>query len=150
MSGRIKSFVLQGTTPNAAGQAKVGAPIGGLEEYDNFTVHAELLGATGGTLDVYVQRRLNTGEWQDWIHFPQLAGSAAAIKYAASQQMAATAPVVVGETADDGTTGAPALAANTVAPGHPGDQVRLLAVAGVGTSAGAAIRVTISAVRRGW
>lgn len=136
------TLVMSGTSPAAAGQALIGKAVGGLENFANITVHVELAGATGGTLDVYLQRKINTGEWQDWIHFPQLASGAAAIKYAAADQKSATAPVAVGE-CDDAGAGTPVLAANTVAPGHPGSAVRILSVAGVGTSAGAAIKVSI-------
>lgn len=141
-----KTLVISGNSPAGAAQAVVGKAVGGLADYPHLTVHAELVGAAGGTLDVYLQRKVNTNEWQDWIHFPQLAAGAAAVKYAAAVQHASTAPVVVGETNDAGTTGAPALAANTVAPGHPGDTVRVLAVAGAGAAA-AAVKVSIIARR---
>lgn len=140
------TVTITGTSPAAAGQAVVGKPVADLELYGLFTVHAQLVGATGGTLDVYLQRKINTNEWQDWVHFPQLGGGAAAVKYCVAAPVPQGAsPVVVGQTADDGTTGAPALAANTVAPGHLGYEVRCLAVAGSGTSAGAAVKIEILA-----
>lgn len=144
---------ITGTTPAAAGQAVVGTVAGGLSDFDSVEVFADLVGATGGALDVYLQRKVASGVWVDWIHFPQLAAGAAAVRYSASSRQATgTAPVVVGKSGDAGTgggDGAPALAANTVVPGHPGDAVRVVAVAGASTSAGAAINVYVTGVRAG-
>lgn len=113
-----------------------------LDGYVSLTVVAKLVGATGGTLDVYVQTSPDQGvTWVDYAHFPQLASGAAAIKYAfaAGQGTPSAAPVVVG------INTAPALAANTVVGGGWGDRIRLLMVAGSGTTVGAAVNVTISA-----
>lgn len=149
MSGRQKTFSVSGTSPAAAGRAVIGKPVGGLESYDDFVVVASLVGATGGTLDIYLQRQVDTNLWVDWIHFPQLAGGAAAVKYSAAAMPPASAtPTVVGTSADDVTSGAaPVLAANTVVAGHPGSNVRVVAVAGSGTSVGAAVDVRIMAHR---
>lgn len=146
MSGRSAAFIISGNSPAGAAQAVVGKPIGGLESYDRFTVHAELIGAVGGTLDVYLQREMGDGEWADWIHFPQLLAGAAAVKYAAADCPTTATCVAVGETDAAGTAGAPALAANTVAPGHPGSRVRCLAVAGGGAAA-AAVKITVRGSR---
>lgn len=149
MSTKTQTFVLTGTTPAAAGQAAVGNSAARLDDYDSFFITAALVGATGGTLDVYLQRKVATDVWADWVHFPQLADGAAAVKYnIASMPPAAATSTVIGTTADDGTTGAPALAANAVAAGHPGSTVRLVAVAGASTSAGAVVTVYITG-RRG-
>ena len=139
-----KVFTITGTSKASSGQALVGSALAGLDKYDYFMVDALLVGATGGTLDLYVQRKLDTDVWLDWIHFPQLAGGASAIYYSASCQPG-NGLTVVGKTADNGTTGAPALAANTIVGGHPGDQIRLVCVAGGGTSVGAAVTVYVSA-----
>lgn len=152
MSGLVKTFQISGNSPAGAAQAVVGKPVGGLGEYSRFTVHAEIAGVAGGALDIYLQRKVAAGEWQDWIHFPQLASGAGGFKYAAADHTNGTTPIVVGETDEAGTTGAPALAANTVAPGHPGDMVRALAVAAGGAAAGAGtnVKITILAARAGW
>ncbi len=145
-----KVLSITGTSPAAAGQAALAAKAVGLDQFDSFFVTALLVGATGGTLDVYLQRRVTDdgSVWADWIHFPQLAAAAGAVKYAAaSMPPAAATTTVIGTTADNGTSGAPALAANTVVAGHPGDQVRVVCVAGVSTSAGAAVTVHIRGVR---
>lgn len=150
MTVRTKLWTITGTSPAAAGQAAVGNAATTLDQYDDFSVTASLVGATGGTLDVYLQRRVdNAGTvWADWIHFPQLAAGAAAVVYAAAAMPppAATA-TVIGTTAQNGTTGAPALAVNTVVGGHPGDAVRVLCVAGASTTVGAAVAVYIKGVK---
>lgn len=150
MSSKTFTTTITGTSPAAAGQAALGAIAARLDDFDYFVVTALLVGATGGTLDVYLQRRiLDDGTvWADWAHFPQLAAGAAAVKYsAASMPPAAATTQVIGTTAADGTTGAPALAANTVVAGHPGDAVRVVCVAGASTSAGAAITIYIKGIR---
>jgi hypothetical protein len=151
MTVRAKTWPITGTSPAAAGQAAVGSAVAGLDQYDSFFITAALVGATGGTLDVYLQRRVKDDGtvWADWIHFPQLASGASAIKYnASSMPPAAATCTVIGTTANDGTTGAPALAANTVVAGHPGDSVRCVCVAGASTTVGAAVTIYIKGVRQ--
>ena len=100
---------------------------------------AELVGATGGTLDVYLQTSDDGGTtWYDWAHFPQLAAGASAIKYAFSVPSAGELGIT---TIGSGTS--PALAANTVVGGPWGDRIRALYVAGASTSAGAAVVINI-------
>lgn len=151
MTIRAKTWTITGTSPAAAGQAALATIATGLDQYELFSITAVLVGATGGTLDVYLQRRVtDTGTvWADFVHFPQLASAASAVKYAAAMMPspAATA-TVIGTTADDGTTGAPALAVNTVVGGHPGDAVRAVCVAGASTTVGAAVTIYIKGVRK--
>lgn len=143
MAYRFGIQSITGTTPNSATTATVGSEVTGLGNYPDITVTADLVGATGGTLDVYVQRwdqeiASGAGNWVDWIHFPQLAAGAAAIRYAVNAaQVASSGITAVGV----GLT--PALAANTATGGHPGDKVRAIATAGASTSAGAAISISI-------
>lgn len=159
MSAKKKVFTFAGTTPNAPGSAVVGSTSAGLrgfEEYDYFNVFADLVGATGGALDVYLERKVNDdaltstdAKWTQFAHFTQLAAAAAAIRYAFSfgGNGTMTAPVASG-VSDEGTpTFGLVLAANTIIPGHPGNCVRCVATAGAGTSAGAAISITIVAWR---
>ncbi len=149
MTVRAKTWTITGTSPAAAGQAALGSA-NGLDQYDSFFVTAALVGATGGTLDVYLQRRVDDAGtvWADFAHFPQLAAGAAAIKYAAAMMPPpASTATVIGTTADNGTSGAPALAANTVVGGHPGDTVRVVCVAGASTSVGATVTVYIKGRR---
>ena len=126
------------TSPYANG---VASPINDSDALDMFV---ELVGATGGTLDVYVQVSPDGGpNWTEIAHFPQLAAAAAAVKYQAPVSLFTniTTPVVVGKNL------VPALAVNTVINGAYSDRMRLLFVAGAGTSAGAAVRVTVTPQR---
>jgi len=140
MSKSLLAGVITGTSAAVAGTTVNATTASGLAKYDWLTVEADLLGATGGTLDVYIQRKLATNLWRDWIHFPQLAGGAAAVKYSVQPQASSSIVAVGG-----GTDAAPgvALAANTTIGGHPGDVLRVVLVAGAGTSAGAAYTVRV-------
>ncbi len=148
-------FVFAETSPAAPGTAASSAAVAGsngaagigmlaqgLDSFLSLNIVAKLVGATGGTLDVYIQTSPDQGTtWVDYVHFPQLASGASAIKYAFScaQGVQSAAPVVVG------INTAPALAVNTILGGGWGDRMRLLMVAGGATSAGAAVNITISA-----
>lgn len=134
----ISSAAVAGSS-GAAGVAMLTA---GLDSFLSLTVVAKLVGATGGTLDVYLQSSPDQGTtWVDYAHFPQLAAGAAAVRYAfaTAQGVQSAAPVVVG------INGAPALAANTIVGGAWGDRLRLVMVAGAATTIGAAVNITISA-----
>ena len=139
-----KTFTIADVSPAAASTA-IGDVVMGLNAYDAFLIDADLVGATGGVLDVYLQRKIADNVWRDWLHFTQLTAGAAAVRYSVS-----TAPgiantiVAVGTGTDSAAT--PALAANTFIGGHPGDAVRAVYVAGASTSAGASITIRI----RGW
>lgn len=151
MTVRAKTFTITGTSPATASQAAVGSPVTTLDQFDSFVVTASLIGATGGTLDVYLQRRVvdDGSVWADWIHFPQLASAASAIKYAVAAMPPPPATcTAIGTTADNGTTGAPVLAANTVVGGHPGDAVRCVCVGGASTTVGAVVTIYIKAQRK--
>lgn len=109
---------------------------------DRLVIDAALLGATGGTLDIYLQRNVATNVWVDWVHFPQLAAGAVAIKYTLTVTGDNTAIVVTGQSTDASITAA--LAVNTSTNTIPTGPVRIVFVAGASTSAGAAqtIRIT--------
>ncbi len=111
--------------------------------YDHeLVVLAQLIGATGGTLDVTVQESWDSGvTWVDVCHFTQLAGAASAINF----RVAPTADKTI-QTVKIGTVASavPVLAAGDVAGLPWGPLVRLAATAGSGTSAGASITVTFS------
>lgn len=137
-------FTLTGTSPASASTA-LGGVAPGLDRFDGFNIDADLVGATGGTLDVYLQRQVADNVWRDWLHFPQLTAGGAAVRYSVS-----TAPgvantiVAVGTGTDSAAT--PVLAANTFVGGHPGTKVRVVLVAGASTSAGAVYTIHI----KGW
>lgn len=132
------NFVLTGTSPAAAGTV-VGPVSDGvtqcIADYTSMRVEASLQGATGGALDVYLQVSYDQGvSWTDFAHFSQLAAGAAAIKYA----FTSSRNVGDGAIVTPGKDTSPTLAANTVRAGDWGSMIRVLFVAGVGTSAGAA------------
>lgn len=95
---------------------------------------ATITGGTGGTTDVYLQRKLDTNLWADFIHFPQVAAGVTK-KYTVSTIGNGATIVEVG----GGTDAAPgvALAANTAVDVVPGGDVRIVVVTGAGTSVGA-------------
>lgn len=138
---------LSATSPAAPGTG-VGTnavELGGhLADADALMFYASLVGATGGALDVYIQHWVN-GQWLDYAHFAQISAGAAATKayFAVSKFQA----VAIATTVGNGNS--PALAASTVVGGPWGSKMRLLFVAGAGTSAGAAISVGVTGVKTG-
>ena len=151
-------FAFNETSPAAAGTAASSSPVtntasylpagvaGPLDDVVYVGLTAELVGATGGTLDVYMQTSPDEGAtWVDKVHFPQLANGAAAIKYHASiaphPQATADTTIVVGENLS------PALAANVVVQGLDFNRMRLVMVAGTSTSAGASVVVKVCGQR---
>ena len=151
----ITNFTFNETSPAAAGTAASSGYVdnaanyldpgiaGPIDDHDVIEIVAELVGATGGALDIYVQSRANDLEpWFDLVHFAQLGASAAAVNYRVSiaqhpQSTISDAPVAIGK---DNT---PALAAAKSVNGGAFDRVRLLMVAGASTSAGAAVKVRV-------
>lgn len=152
----LSPFIFSETSPSAPGTAVSSQPVQNvtspypngvaapINDSDALDVFAELVGATGGTLDVYLQISPDGGlNWTETIHFAQLAAGAAAVKYQAPVSLFTniTVPVVVGKNL------VPALATNVVVNGAYSDRCRLLFVAGAGTTAGAAIKVTVTPQR---
>jgi hypothetical protein len=132
------------TSPAAASTTAVGATIfaGSMfQRADRLVVDATLLGGTGGTLDVYLQRKIAADTWRDWIHFPQVA-AATAKKYTVTITGDGTSIVETG----GGSDAAPgvALAANTAVNVIPGGDVRVVFVSGGGVSVGASNSITIT------
>lgn len=128
------------TSPAAASTA-AGDTVIMVDEADSLTIVATLAGATGGTLDVYLQTSFDGGTtWYDMAHFPQLA--AAAPSSVRVWKIGRIEQVTTLTTIGSGTTAAPgvALAANTVLPVW-GDRIRAVYVAGALTSAGAAVDI---------
>lgn len=112
---------------------------------EKLTVDAILIGGTGGTLDVYLQRKTGTNAWMDWIHFAQVAAGTTKrfnVVITGEGAVASNAPFDVG----GGTDAAPgvSLAANTSTNCLPTGDVRAVFVAGVSTSAGATQTITIT------
>ena len=143
MSSSINKTMTISETSPATASTVAGSVVPTLDRYAYLMIDAELVGATGGTLDIYLQRRVTksdgTDVWYDWLHFPQLSAGASAVKYTVTPT--ATAGIVT-----VGKDTSPALAANTCIGGHPGEALRALYVAGSGTSAGAAVVINITGV----
>ncbi len=152
-------WIFNETSPSAAGTAASSQPVenqasflpngvaGPMSDYDAVDIVADLVGATGGTLNVYVQGSPDDGRnWYDIVAFKQLAPGASAVSYQApiSNAVATTAPSVVGKNLtpalSPGSTGA-------VVNGAFSDRMRLVMVAGSGTSAGAQVLVRIAPQR---
>jgi hypothetical protein len=124
----------------------IGAPQGGYSKYEDITFLATLTGATGGTLDVYVQHSADGVDWYDYVHFSQLAPAAAAATY--SYPPALNDNIVAVGKGTAGSAGPLTLPPGTVAGGRCHDQLRTVFVAGASTSAGAAQVVNVLATRR--
>jgi hypothetical protein len=157
----FQQFVFSEISPNAVGTAAssqlvqnassaVAAGIAcPLDDGNGLDIVAELIGATGGALDVYLQQGMPDGSWIDVVHFPSLTSGTGAINYKTnisalalnSSTNAYTTPVVVGK----GTS--PQLVSGAVVQGQGFDRLRLLMVAGSGTSAGAAVKCYVTTQR---
>ena len=152
----MAQFLFSEVSPAAAGTADSSQAVanaasflppgvaGPTDDYDSIGVIAELVGATGGTLDVYLQTSPDGGlNWYDIIHWIQLAGGGGAVKYSSpiSQSTATSAPLAVGKNL------APALSAGGVVNGAFSDRMRLVMVAGTSTSVGASVIVRLAPQR---
>jgi hypothetical protein len=131
---------ISGTTPSAASTAAVLGTISdfGLDKYSTLTVVAQLVGATGGTLDVIVESSADGGtSWFEYGRFAQLAAGAAAVVKRAVPVLDNTVATIGRVTSGTATTSV--LTGDTGWVGHWGDRLRVRCIAGAGTSAGAAI-----------
>lgn len=139
----MQTFSIVGTSPAAAAIVIDPTVIYGLARFSSIRVDALLLGATGGVLDVYLQRKLGPNAWADYCHFAQLAAGASAVRYSITGMQVNSTTIV---TANGGTDAAPAvsLGAATFLGGHPGDALRVVYVAGASTSAGAAVAINVT------
>lgn len=144
----IKTFTISATSP-AAASTVVGTPAYGLADYEFFRIDAALVGATGGTLDVYLQRKIDTDVWADWLHYTQLAAGGAAVKWTALAGNPSLSTVLTSSFGiGSDSTPAVGLAANTFLGGHPGQAIRPVYVAGASTSAGAAVLIYLTCWKR--
>jgi hypothetical protein len=135
-------ITVSGTTPASASTAVLGTGVSiDVQRYASLRFHFTTVGATGGTLDLYVQTRANGGTtWYDYAALAQIAGGAAAGKavFAVSRMQQQT---TINTTIGVDLT--PTLTANTVLGGDFGQEIRIVAKAGAGTSVGAAISCEI-------
>jgi hypothetical protein len=113
------------------GTTTVGIPTNALA----VSVIATLPSLTGGTLDYYIQTKIDANTWVDWMHFTQVAGGASTVvKVAHVTKHTSTAEATAGTGTD--TTATPALAAGTNTGGAWGSSFRAVYVSGSGTSVG--------------
>lgn len=112
---------------------------------ENLLIVAQLVGVTGGTLDVTIQDSPDGVTWFDLAHFAQLAGGAAAVAYAYAPTLTgAIAIATIGSTVDPATP-VPVLAAGSVRGGHPLSFLRAVCVVGAGASVGKIQTITVFA-----
>jgi hypothetical protein len=155
----ITTAAFAGITPAAPGSAILGtlAPnasyMGGasnqfdalLSRYESMMIVCQRRGATGGTLDIYIQVSLDEGAtWIDIGHYSQLAAGAGQVTdvITFTRFQGTIAPVVTGDAV---------MPANTFVQGEFTNRLQFKAVAGAGTSAGAAysIKVLLNSVANG-
>lgn len=134
-------FTMTQTCSASASTTVIGTALLGLSEFDWFQISATLIGPTGGTVDVYLQRKIDTDVWQDWVHFPQMAAGVTT-RFSLSAQ--STDDIVTVGGGDDATPGV-ALGAGTNLGGHPCLGVRIVSVTGSGVSVGAVQTVYLTA-----
>lgn len=143
------------TSPAAPGTvAQAAVPFAHFAE-DDFVIEAHLAGATGGTLDVYIQETwdvdyngavLSSAVWSDVAHFTQLAAAAPAVVYRVGAAHDSTIQAVgTGSTASPGV----ALAAGKFCGAPWGPMIRIVCVAGASTTAGASISIKFRQRRPG-
>lgn len=129
-------FSRSGTTRASAGTETLFEQVG-LGDFDAVTIVAEVVGATGGTLDLLLESKWSSDDtWYSLYRFPQLTAGAAAAVYKITFGLGNTVTTIA---KDGGQT----LATSTVAAGHWGDRIRLFVTAGASTSAGAAVKFKI-------
>lgn len=130
-----------------ASNALAGGIAGPADDGNGIDILAILKGATGGLLDVYIQSGTPDGNWFDLIHFAQLAAGASQIVYRTNISALALNASTGGTSSSAATPNVigmnttPALGAALAVQGQGFDRLRLLMVAGSGTSAGAAVKV---------
>lgn len=155
----LQQYILNETSPAAAGTAASSKPVSSAANYlaagiagpldDSFGMQVTCVcsNPAGGTLDVYVQTSPDDGtHWFDQIHFTQFAagfGGTQVATLSAISQPASAAPVAVGSGLS------PALGAGTVVQGTGFNRLRLVMVAGSGTTAGATVTVYVVPQRNG-
>jgi len=144
MKVKETQLIATATSPAAAGTV-IGPVLTGLalSGGESYVIDAILTGATGGLLNVYLQRKVTANLWQDWISFTQVAAAAAAVTLTAvvTGQGNATMLALGGGT---DSAASPLLVAGTVNNVTPGGDVRVVFVAAALTTAGASQQIIIT------
>jgi hypothetical protein len=130
-------------TAATAGTAALATMFAGgwLKSAEKLVIDATLVGPTGGTLDVCLQRKLGTNKWKDWIRFPQVA-AAATKHYVATVNGEGAAITECGNSTD--ASPAMTIVANTIINMIPNEIVRVVVTTGAGTSVAGSVDVTIT------
>lgn len=146
-----KQATLTWTTPSSAGTTVAGVfNYGWLVKGDILTVDAKLTGATGGTLDITLQRQtvldgVPQDEWLEWARFTQIAAGAAATSVTFGCDGSGTLTIQTVGRSTTASPGTPVMTANTYTNVMPNGPLRVVVIAGAGTSAGASQTITITA-----
>lgn len=129
-------------TAAVAGTAALGSVFaGGFLKAEKLIIDAKLVGPTGGTLDVCLQRKIATDKWRDWIRFPQV--TAATTKYyVATVSGEGSAITECGNSTDASPT--MTIPVNTILNMIPNETVRIVCTTGVGTSVAGSVDITIT------
>jgi len=139
------SFSISNTSPSSA-ITTIGANqlvAGVLNSADLVSIDMSLAGGTGGVLDVYLQRKIDTDTWTDWVHFNQAASTGTYLIHLVVNGMGITATAAGGiptmnlGTGTDASFGFSNLSAAAFVNTIPAGPVRMVFTAGAGTTAGA-------------
>lgn len=113
----------------------------GLLDYDRLAIISTLTGASGDTLDAYIQRSWDGTTFYDYAHLPQMAANDPAETHA-------YCPSDTSDIIKVGSGDSPVLAAGEAADGHWGERLRVHLVAGTNTLAGASATFNVFAWRK--
>jgi hypothetical protein len=134
--------------PSATNLNEGGGLLIGISQESVAVIDALIVAPAVGTLDVVVQSSVDAdqagnGNWYDILRFPQALAAAAAIRYVATLSRGFNKVVAAPSLTGDSSGGTLTLAVNTVIPDALGIALRVVLVAGVGTSVGAVQRITV-------
>lgn len=144
---RKKETVLTVTaTSPATATSAVGGTFksGFLQNADFLVIDATLTGATGGTLDVYLQHKVADDVFVDLVHFAQKTAGAATTRHVLTIDGKGTSIVAVGSSNAAAPGTGVALAAGATTNSWPAGDIRIVFVAGASTSAGASQTISIT------
>lgn len=134
-------FDMSATSPSTVTTSVGYTLTGDIGMFNSCAFYVVVQGATGGTLDIYIQtavKKLNASPtWVDVAHLAQLAAAAPAAAFAFTlTRWTPTSPVITGTL--NTVSGTPLLPVNTIVPGLLGYQLRVVFKTGAGTTLGAA------------
>ena len=129
-------------SPDAAGTVVHSEIFTGLDAGDHFKIVATTLGATGGDLNIYLQG-YTSEDWFDVASLPTIAAGDPALSLTGKLYRHSEPLFRFFNWSTVGLGAAPALWASDVDPGDFSDRLRIVCVAGAGTSAGAEQMISI-------